>query len=242
MINSRYIELTLTILAISIIVFLSFKWTDKKNNYPILLEVAGAKNFNNEDILAFDFGEDSNLFKIDLKYYKENIDSKPHIKDSKIFRSFPSKIQINLIERNPIAVIISDNFFIIDSDNISLPYVNFDLTLPVLTNFKDDSDLFTIGEEVQSPSIRTAVKILDQLYKDYTDIYFSISEVSFNENEEFDLILKNGKTRIFLGKSDFYFRLKKLDSFKKNIEEYNTLEKYKYVDLRYKNQVVVKES
>ena len=232
----------LTIMTISLIVFLSLKWNEVKNNSPILLKVTGDNNFNNEDIVAFDFGDKSNLFKINLKTFKDNIESKPHIKDSKIFRSFPSKIEIILVERNPIAVILSDNFLIIDSDNISLPYVNFDLTLPVLTNFKDDSDLFVFGEEVQSPSIKTAVRILDQLYKEYSDIYFSISEVSFNENEEFDIILKNGKTRILLGKNDFDLRIKKLNSFKKNIEKYNTLEKYKSVDLRYKNQVVVKES
>ena len=232
----------LTIMTISLIVFLSLKWNEVKNNSPILLKVTGDNNFNNEDIVAFDFGDKSNLFKINLKTFKENIESKPHIKDSKIFRSFPSKIEIILVERNPIAVILSDNFLIIDSDNISLPYVNFDLKLPVLTNFKDDSDLFVFGEEVQSPSIKTAVRILDQLYKEYSDIYFSISEVSFNENEEFDIILKNGKTRILLGKNDFDLRIKKLNSFKKNIEKYDTLENYKSVDLRYKNQVVVKES
>ncbi len=240
--NSKYTELMLTIMTISLIVFLSLKWNEVKNNSPILLKVTGDNNFNNEDIIAFDFGDNSNLFKINLKTFKENIESKPHIKDSKIFRSFPSKIEIILVERNPIAVILSDNFLIIDSDNISLPYVNFDLTLPVLTNFKDDSDLFVFGEEVQSPSIKTAVRILDQLYKEYSDIYFSISEVSFNENEEFDIILKNGKTRILLGKNDFDLRIKKLNSFKKNIEKYDTLENYKSVDLRYKNQVVVKES
>jgi cell division protein FtsQ len=240
--NSKYTELMLTIMTISLIVFLSLKWNEVKNNSPILLKVTGDNNFNNEDIVAFDFGDKSNLFKINLKTFKENIESKPHIKDSKIFRSFPSKIEIILVERNPIAVILSDNFLIIDSDNISLPYVNFDLTLPVLTNFKDDSDLFVFGEEVQSPSIKTAVRILDQLYKEYSDIYFSISEVSFNENEEFDIILKNGKTRILLGKNDFDLRIKKLNSFKKNIEKYDTLENYKSVDLRYKNQVVVKES
>ena len=232
----------LTIMTISLIVFLSLKWNEVKNNSPILLKVTGDNNFNNEDIVAFDFSDKSNLFKINLKTFKENIESKPHIKDSKIFRSFPSKIEIILVERNPIAVILSDNFLIIDSDNISLPYVNFDLTLPVLTNFKDDSDLFVFGEEVQSPSIKTAVRILDQLYKEHSDIYFSISEVSFNENEEFDIILKNGKTRILLGKNDFDLRIKKLNSFKKNIEKYDTLENYKSVDLRYKNQVVVKES
>jgi len=240
--NSKYTELMLTIMTISLIVFLSLKWNEVKNNSPILLKVTGDNNFNNEDIVAFDFGDKSNLFKINLKTFKENIESKPHIKDSKIFRSFPSKIEIILVERNPIAVILSNNFLIIDSDNISLPYVNFDLTLPVLTNFKDDSDLFVFGEEVQSPSIKTAVRILDQLYKEYSDIYFSISEVSFNENEEFDIILKNGKTRILLGKNDFDLRIKKLNSFKKNIEKYDTLENYKSVDLRYKNQVVVKES
>ncbi len=240
--NSKYTELMLTITTISLIVFLSLKWNEVKNNSPILLKVTGDNNFNNEDIVAFDFGDKSNLFKINLKTFKENIESKPHIKDSKIFRSFPSKIEIILVERNPIAVILSDNFLIIDSDNISLPYVNFDLTLPVLTNFKDDSDLFVFGEEVQSPSIKTAVRILDQLYKEYSDIYFSISEVSFNENEEFDIILKNGKTRILLGKNDFDLRIKKLNSFKKNFEKYDTLENYKSVDLRYKNQVVVKES
>jgi len=240
--NSKYTELMLTIMTISLIVFLSLKWNEVKNNSPILLKVTGDNNFNNEDIVAFDFGDKSNLFKINLKTFKDNIESKPHIKDSKIFRSFPSKIEIILVERNPIAVILSNNFLIIDSDNISLPYVNFDLTLPVLTNFKDDSDLFVFGEEVQSPSIKTAVRILDQLYKEYSDIYFSISEVSFNENEEFDIILKNGKTRILLGKNDFDLRIKKLNSFKKNIEKYDTLENYKSVDLRYKNQVVVKES
>ena len=73
-------------------------------------------------------------------------------------------------------------------------------------------------------------------------IYDEISEFVFNENSEYEIILKNGKTRILLGSYMLSRKIKYLDSFQKTIKDNKQITDFKYIDLRFDNQVIVKEA
>ena len=58
----------------------------------------------------------------------------------------------------------------------------------------------------------------------------------------YEIILKNGKTRILLGSQRLEEKMKYLNSFQEALKEEKILTDFKYIDLRYNNQVIVKET
>ena len=165
-----------------------------------------------------------------------------HIVDCKISRQFPSTINITIYEREPIALISSDELIILDSNGICLPVEYCDLSLPILTNFKTNPELYPKGSKTASTNVMSSVALMKFTKDSHPIIYDEISEFVFNENSEYEIILKNGKTRILLGSNMLSRKIKYLDSFQKTIKDDKQITDFKYIDLRFDNQVIVKEA
>ena len=165
-----------------------------------------------------------------------------HIVDCKISRQFPSTINITIYEREPIALISSDELIILDSNGICLPVEYCDLSLPILTNFKTNPELYPKGSKTASTNVMSSVALMKFTKDSHPIIYDEISEFVFNENSEYEIILKNGKTRILLGSNMLSRKIKYLDSFQKTIKDNKQITDFKYIDLRFDNQVIVKEA
>ena len=54
-------------------------------------------------------------------------------------------------------------------------------------------------------------------------------------------ILKNGKTKILLGSDDYLKKIDYLKAFASSLPDNEDFDSYQYIDLRYKDQIVVKE-
>ena len=76
----------------------------------------------------------------------------------------------------------------------------------------------------------------------FSMIYDEISEFVFNEDSEYEIILKNGKTRIILGSKKLQNKIKYLSLFQETLKEEKNIKDFKYIDLRYNNQIIVKEA
>jgi len=72
-------------------------------------------------------------------------------------------------------------------------------------------------------------------------IYDEISEFVFNEDSEYEIILKNGKTRIILGSNKLQDKIKYLNSFQETLKDEKNIKDFKYIDLRFNEQIIVKE-
>jgi len=85
--------------------------------------------------------------------------------------------------------------------------------------------------------------ILMKYTKDnFSMIYDEISEFVFNEDSEYEIILKNGKTRIILGTKKLQNKIKYLSLFQETLKEEKNIKDFKYIDLRYNDQIIVKEA
>jgi cell division septal protein FtsQ len=232
---------TLTI--IILICIAALKWADYKNIYAVnAINIQGTNFFDksiieekNQKIIS------NNILRSDLKKYKEEILELDHIKDCKISRQFPSTVNIVIYEREPIALINSDELIILDSEGVCLPVEYCDLSLPILSNFKTNPELYPKGFRTASNNVITSVKLMKYTKDNYSKIY-KISEFVFNEDSEYEVILKNGKTRIMLGKNKLSTKIKYLNSFDQAFDGAKEITDYRYIDLRFNKQVIVKES
>ena len=247
MLKQNYISLTSSIIFFIVIIalcVLSLNWADFKKIYEVKEINIYGTTFFDQSIIKEKSNEmmSYNIFNSDLRNYKDEILSFDHIIDCKISRKFPTTIDITIYEREPIALINSDELIILDSEGVCLPVEYCDLSLPILTNFKSNPELYPKGSITTSTNVLNSVALIRYTKDNYSMIYDEISEFVFNESSEYEIILKNGKTRIILGSKNLQDKIKYLSSFQETLKEEKNIKDFKYIDLRYSKQIIVKEA
>tara|TARA_B100000902_G_scaffold90350_1_gene94029 strand:+ start:1550 stop:2293 length:744 start_codon:yes stop_codon:yes gene_type:complete len=247
MLKQNYIALTNSIIffiAIIGLCVLSLNWADFKKIYEVKQVNIHGTNFFDQSIIEEKSNDMMlyNIFNSDLRNYKDEILGFDHIIDCKISRKFPTTIDITIYEREPIALINSDELIILDSEGVCLPVEYCDLSLPILTNFKSNPELYPKGSTTTSTNVLNSVELIRYTKDNFSMIYDEISEFVFNENSEYEIILKNGKTRIILGSKNLQDKIKYLSSFQETLKEEKNIKDFKYIDLRYSKQIIVKEA
>ena len=222
---------------------LSLNWSNFKKIYDIdEINIYGTTFFDQSIIKEkSDVLKSFNIFDRELENYKNELLKFDHIIDCKISRKFPSTIDITIFEREPIAIINSDELIILDSEGVCLPVEYCDLSLPILSNFKSNPELYPKGSKTASTNVLSSVSLMKFTKDNFSSIYDNISEFVFNEDSEYEIILKNGKTRIFLGSQNLQKKIKYLESFQETLKEEKNITDFRYIDLRFNNQVIVKE-
>jgi len=234
----------ITISLIIVFCLSSLKWADFKKIYQINKVNIYGSNFFDQSLIDKESLsiKNKNMFQGNLKYHKNELLKFDHIVDCKISRKFPSTINITIYEREPIALISSDELIILSSDGVCLPVEYCDLSLPILTNFKTNPELYRKGSQTASANVMNSVELMKYTKDNHPLVYDRIYEFVFNENSEYEIVLKNGKTKILLGSKNLSSKIMYLDSFQKTIKEEKNITDFKYIDLRYDEQVIVKET
>ena len=92
-----------------------------------------------------------------------------------------------------------------------------------------------------STNVLNSVALMKYTKDNFSMIYDEISEFVFNEDSEYEIILKNGKTRIILGSNKLQDKIKYLNSFQETLKDEKNIKDFKYIDLRFNEQIIVKE-
>ena len=237
------ISMTVFLVPVIGICTLSFNWSNFKKIYDINEINFYGTTFFDQSIIEEKSNvlKSYNIFNRELENYKNEILKFDHITDCKVSRKFPSTIDVTIYEREPIALISSDELIILDSEGVCLPVEYCDLSLPILSNFKSGSEYYPKGSKTTSRNVLSSIAFMKFTKDNFLTIYDDISEFVFNEDSEYEIILKNGKTRIFLGSQNLQEKIKYLESFQETLKEEKDITDFRYIDLRYNNQVIVKE-
>ena len=97
------------------------------------------------------------------------------------------------------------------------------------------------GKKTKSSNVLKSIEVIKYSKDTFDSLYNNISEFVFNEDSEYEIILKNGRTKILLGSNNIFAKIDYLNAFANVLPEEKTLESYRYIDLRYKRQIVVDE-
>ena len=239
-----YIYKSIYVLIFIYLIMASYNWSTYNNRLQIkLIQFSNTKIINNEIYKSLLHGIiKENIFKINISEINKVIEDHPYVKAARISNHYPNKIKIEIIEREPIAILQINPNIMIDKDGVILPdidnFKNFDL--PTLTNFNFKEDSSVIGERIKSIKIHECIQWLADIEKNYNYLYQNLSELKITSSEEIELILSDYPTKIYLGQSKFENRIKILKEFEKTLKPKN-ISDYSYLDMRYENQIVVKE-
>ena len=186
--------------------------------------------------------ENQSIHDVNMGKMAKIIEDNPFIKAARISRRFPNQIKINIIEREPLAILNMESALMIDNEAVVLPnhpYAESAL-IPILSGFNNAKDLYPEGEQTYSVKVKEAINILNQLSNHYPKLYDEVSELTLNNDDEYVIILADRPTKVILGKSDIIPKLNILKSFDKALGV-RQLTDYRLLDMRYKKQLIARE-
>ncbi|NIR73084.1 MAG: FtsQ-type POTRA domain-containing protein [Aliifodinibius sp.] len=163
----------------------------------------------------------------------------PYVKQADISVSPNGTINIQVTERQPVALLIDNKKKIyVDNDGIKLPIVSGKtVDVPILYGFSTTP----MQDTLQSKGFQIASDFLTAVRSnEVADA--TISEIAWSSSNEGIVALTNQNgVKLIFGKGDFSTRLRNWEAFYGNVIKQKGIEKMRSVDLRFEGQIVTRE-
>ena len=207
--------------------------------YISKIEISGNTNLETEFLqnLSRDFlGQ--NLYAISKKNVLQKYENIVRIDDIKVTKVFPDELRIMVKEKKGIFYLKSKEgeLFPIDRNRIVLDNKNFyeHEIIPVIeTNIP--SDIFLFGEKIENDFVERVFTFYDRLIKTNPEFSNHISEF-YKDDDDIIMVETNIGYRIIFGDDEVEEKLKRYVFLEQN----RTFEKGTIVDLRFKDQLVIR--
>ena len=181
---------------------------------------------------------------INLIPIRDQLEQLPYIKAVIVSKHFPNRLQIAIKERIPVCYINHKDLYLIDNEGIILPRPeNFvTATLPVISGFNNDSLNYIYGNIVPNENLFEIVKLITKTNIKAPELYATISEIQFRPSKKDYIIYNiNNGVPVFLGQDNLKQKMDRLAHFQIMLHNKRRLCDYKYIDLRWKSQIIAKE-
>ena len=242
--KTNLILLPIMVLVYVILFGVTSWWSSISNNF-ILEEISIS---NTKFIEKSEFYELASGFlwkpleNLDLTSISKIIEEHPYVEAARVSKWYPSKIKIELIEREPIAILNVEPMIFLDKNSFVLPnkITKSNYNLPILNNFNTNLNLYPSGQKVLSENVENSINWLHKIRVEYPSLYSDISEMTITSNDQLNIILSEYPTNIFLGKDQIWLKIEILKKFENGLSP-KKLSDFKYIDMRYSNQVIAKK-
>ncbi len=167
--------------------------------------------------------------------------SLPQVKQVRVARIFPSSIRIDLEERDPVAIILDNGIWGVDAEGVLLPRFSarHGLDYPVITNLRLQK--YVPGEQVDDKGLQKLVQYLSDLRATHPALYARISEISYDRMFGIRLIMVEHNVPVLLGHDRLLKKSSSLDIAWNYLINEKKATSIKYIDLRFKDQVILKK-
>ena len=153
-------------------------------------------------------------------------------------RILPNTLQVTIQERVPFGIIRADQHYLVDNKGVVIAPIQDQKAwnLPLITGIPEGTLL--ASRRVNSPSLHSALELL-QLMQDLKVTWLSeVLEISCENQENIVLYNKNRGREIRLGVNNLQEKVIYLQTIWDDIK--TRVSGIEYIDLRYKNQIIVK--
>ncbi|MEE9464077.1 MAG: FtsQ-type POTRA domain-containing protein [Candidatus Neomarinimicrobiota bacterium] len=208
------------------------------------IEVRGNRIISRAEIInAIDLPLTGSIFDVDLAGIQRRVERLNYIHGVRLGRIFPHTIFVDILENQPLAYVAAPEFFVltVEGTALPLPYGRFDLELPTVSGIPGVISALDAGVIEGSEQLVQAREMLDYLRTAYPVLYQELSEIVFSAAGEVTLYLAETSTAVRLGDTDLQQRIATLDAFLTTIMGQRNVMDYSYIDLRYKQQIIVRE-
>lgn len=240
----KVFKISFSIIFLAAVMLVTLIWF--YNNQVFVLQavkIQGNRFVSKEEIFELaevDFHQD--LVKLKTDEIERRIRSHGLIEEVSVSRFFPSTLKIRVKERSLLAVISGSAISAVDVKGMILtqfpPEAVYDL--PVITGFRFRTNSNGDREPEEPERVHQAVAFLNLLRSMDLVIYHELSELHYSASNGFVLFLKYNNLPVILGTENLVEKLHYLSIIYYRLMEKNELATAKVIDLRFKDQVIVR--
>ncbi len=238
--KKELIGFILLVIAIIGVSNLAFRWHDALLVKKVIVE--GNEVITTDQIVEMSgIRFDVNLSTVELWTLRARMLQNPYVKDAIVSHELPDGISIAINERKPVALLHTGELFGIDKDGVLLPHVvsKYLSNLPVLSGFHGIENSAP-GSIVNDSTVREALQIIRFSSALGTVIGQLISELRITDDGEFVMYTVDYGTPVFLGRGCYAEKIALLASFWKEVVRPEVARRFASVDVRFKDQVIVR--
>ena len=183
------------------------------------------------------------IFGVDLAEVQKRLETLNYVYGVRVGRLLPHTIFVDVVENEPLAYVAGPEFFVVTAEGraLPLPHGRHELELPTLSGVPSAMQALDAGYIDGHAQLEQACAILKFLRSGYPQLYEELSEMVFGVSGEVNLYLAESSTVVRLGDQDIEGRIAALSAFLLTVRGKRGLMDYAYIDLRYNQQIVVRE-
>ncbi len=181
------------------------------------------------------------LLRIQPNQLRERILESPYVKSVNVVASLPATLRIVIEERRPVAFIYGRGLNLIDEQGFLMPVPrdNRSWNLPFITGIKES--LGTLGQVTRSRAALQALEILSYLRFLKSPLIDLVAEVDMERAARPRLRFVKSGAVVKLNSRNYQDNLFVLDRFLTKYFDWKRLTSVEYFDMRFDNQLIVKE-
>ncbi len=208
------------------------------------IEVRGTEILHKAEIIdAMKVPITGSIFDLQLDEIQLRLEKLNYIAGVRLGRLFPHTLFVDVVENQPLAYIQAPEYYLMSLEGLALPlpHGKFEVALPTISGLDNVLECLDAGTIRGHLQLGQAWEMLVTIRHRYPDIYNDLSEMVFDGSNGITLYLSGSSTAVRLGSEQLNERIILLDAFLKTVQGVERLDKYAYIDLRYKQQIIVKE-
>jgi len=185
---------------------------------------------------------DRKIFDVDLERIKSCIGINPYIASAALGKRYPSTIKIDITERVPVAYIALEKMYLVDAEGCLLPRIHSEAAradYPIITGITvHKAQPGNLLGNIRVTRSLNLLRLVKEILPEFRD---TISEIHNGSDGALSMYLSDSGTRIDCGIDNIRHKLTKLQLFLVHQQMNEPEKKLIYINLNYKNQIVVKE-
>jgi cell division septal protein FtsQ len=197
------------------------------------IEITGTHKTQPEELKKYIKEGQQNALFADLTRIKLGLENHPWIQSAVIWRELPSTIRVHITERQPKALALSGNLYLVDGEGRVIDTFDHDSeysSLPVITGITE------ISNEVQ---IRCVLQFISAMSGN-AKVLRQVSEIHYFDNDNAIIYLKGFSFGLLVSKDGILPMIQKFIAYSEVVKKNFT--NVKVVDLRYQGQIVLKDT
>ncbi|HEY7160622.1 MAG TPA: FtsQ-type POTRA domain-containing protein [Acidobacteriota bacterium] len=197
------------------------------------IEITGTHKTQPEELKKYIREGQQNALFADLTRIKLGLENHPWIQSAVIWRELPGTIRVHITERQPKALALSGNLYLVDSEGRVIDTFDHDAeysSLPVITGISE------ISNEGQ---IRSVLQFVSAISED-AKVLSQVSEIHYFDNENAIIYLKGFSFGLLVSKDGILPMIQKFIDNSEVVK--NNFTNVKVVDLRYQGQIILKDT
>jgi hypothetical protein len=169
----------------------------------------------------------------------DRVEALPYVQSARIQVSPTGRMQINLTERIPLAILMQgDAMALVDKFGVKMPVpANMLPDVPLVYGF----NINPMNQVISSESFRQVADFIATASKNRV-VNLSLSEIGWHPEEGVIALTREHGVRLVFGKDSFENKLKNWQEFYRTVIPAKGMSTFTSLDFRFKNQIVAVES